>query len=276
MSQIAYDPVKDKFAGIIRNSKFLRRCFYFILDVFFLRSWHVRRSVRKLLRKHKPDSQNWKILDAGCGFGQYDRFLLKIFPEATIKAVDVKEDYLADCVSYFEEPIKAGKITFEKQDLLEYVSPDHDLILCVDVLEHIEDDVQVMVNMWHSLKPGGYFVMHSPSHLAEDDAGDDEFFVDEHARAGYSRPDLGEKFRLAGFEPVQIKYTYGRFGHFAWMLNIKWPMLMLNKIGFWSVVFLPFWYALTILPSLLMKKIDLHTGNPTGTGILGIARRPVE
>ncbi|MEX0994222.1 MAG: hypothetical protein WD599_01760, partial [Balneolaceae bacterium] len=78
MSKIAYDPIKDTFAGVIRRSRLLRRLFYFILDLFFLRGWHIRRRLKKAGRK-LDEKGEWKLLDAGCGFGQYDRFILSRF-----------------------------------------------------------------------------------------------------------------------------------------------------------------------------------------------------
>src|SRR5690625_3083330 len=118
MSTISYDPVKNRFADLIRNSRLLRRIFYFLLDLFFLRSWHLRRILR---RQGKPLDRKgeWTLLDAGCGFGQYDRFLLKQFDHVKITAIDLKEDYLRDCRIYFDREIRAGRITFEKGDLLE-------------------------------------------------------------------------------------------------------------------------------------------------------------
>lgn len=271
MSQIAYDPVKDKLAVYVRKNRFLRTMFYITLDLFFLRSWYVRRKVRQLFSGEK---RPLRILDAGNGFGQYDRFLLKNLSAEHILAVDVKEDYLEDCRYYFKDEIEKGRITFEKHDLLEFTTEGYDFVLCVDVLEHIHEDVKVMRNMRESLNPGGYFLMHSPSHLAEDDADGDEFFVDEHARAGYSNQELRSKFKQAGLKPVEIRYSYGRYGHTAWVMMIKWPMLMLNKLGFWAVLLLPFWYAITLLPSLLLNWIDLRVSNVEGTGILGLAQKP--
>lgn len=274
MSQIAYDPVKDRLAAIIRNSRFLRTAFYYLLDMLFLRSWHVKRTIKKLKRGRLANQKSSHILDAGCGFGQYDRFLLKILPNAVIDAIDVKEDYLADCRSYYSEEIKNGNIVFRKADLLTFDEKSkYDFVLCVDVLEHIHEDVDVMRRLNEALKPDGYLLMHSPSHLAKHDAGDDEFFVDEHARAGYSREELADKFLETGYDPVKIQYTYGKWGHAAWVMLIKWPMLLLNKIGFISVVLFPFWYALVILPSLFFMRLDLHSGNPDGTGILGLAQK---
>ncbi|KPP96060.1 MAG: Methyltransferase domain [Bacteroidetes bacterium HLUCCA01] len=279
MSQIAYDPVKDKFAGLIRRSRVLRSLFYSLLDLFFLRSWYIRSRLRswygrEVVQVEKSDSRLC-ILDAGCGFGQYDRFMLHAFPGTRIDAVDVKQDYLQDCTHFFRGDIDAGQITFTQMDLLSpSLSKSYHLVLCVDVLEHIVEDVRVMRNMQQVLKPGGYFLMHSPSHLAEDDADGDESFVGEHARAGYSREELSDKFRAAGLEPVDIRYTYGWFGHTAWVMLIKWPMLWLTRLGFAAVVVLPFWYALTLLPGLLLMSLDMVGENRKGTGIMGFARKP--
>ena len=271
MSQIAYDPVKDKLAALIRNSRPLRRLFYVALDTFFLRSWHIREKLRHIC---KQEAAELHILDAGSGFGQYDHFILNHLSPAHLLAVDVKQDYLDDCTFFFEKEIARGRLTLQKQDLLEFVKPGHDIVLCVDVLEHIEEDVKVMRNMRESLRPGGYFLMHSPSAFAEEDAGEDEFFVDEHARAGYSQQELRSKFKQAGLQPVDIRYTYGPYGHTAWVMMIKWPMLWLNKAGFWGIVLLPFWYAITLLPSLLLHRADVARTNVKGTGIIGLARRP--
>ncbi len=271
MSRIAYDPTKDKLAAIAKNTKVFRPILYFLLDMFFLRSWHVRRQLRKISKNKSV----LNILDAGSGFGQYDRHLLKIFPKSVIKAVDVKKDYLQDCEKYYDKKIRAGRISFSEADLTTYEEePKYDLVLCVDVLEHIEEDVKVMRNMHDVMTNGGYFIMHSPSHLAEDDAEGDEFFVDEHARAGYSKEELSEKFEKAGLKPSYIAYTYGKYGHTAWVMLIKHPMLWLTKFGFKAMIILPFYYLITLLPGLLLMRLDLYkkTDSP-GTGIIGIGTK---
>lgn len=187
MSKIAYDPVKDRFAGIIRNSRWLRRLFYFFLDLFFLRSWHIRR-ILKNRGSQFDEKGEWKLLDAGCGFGQYDRFILSKFNNVNVHSVDVKEDYLEDNRHYFQDEIKKKRIQFYEADLLGFSSDiKFDFIICIDVLEHIENDVNVMKNLQKCLKDGGYFLMHSPSHYSEEDADEDDSFVGEHARPGYSK-----------------------------------------------------------------------------------------
>ncbi len=276
MSKIAYDPTKDKFARWIRRSRFLRTLFYKTLDLFFLRSWYVRSALRRLHQDRFSSLQKWEILDAGSGFGQYDRFMLRRFPNARIHALDIKEDYLDDCRYYFKKDIAAGKIRFDHADLVndELPSESYDLALCVDVLEHIEEDVRVMTSIRKALRPGGVFIMHSPSHYSQEDAGEDEFFVDEHARAGYSKEDLAEKLEKSGLEPVSLDYSYGKWGHRAWVMLIKVPMLWFTRFGMITLLWLPFYYVLTLLPGLVMMWLDRKGDNERGTGILGIARKP--
>jgi len=275
MSRIAYDPVKDRFASIIRNNRLLRTFFYKLLDLFFLRSWYVRALLKQYATVMDKNDQ-WKLLDAGCGFGQYDRFMLQTFSQVSIKAVDVKKDYLADCRHYFASEIDKNRITFEQADLLNFEeSTVFDMAICVDVLEHITEDVQVMKNIRQSLKADGYFIMHSPSIFSEEDAGEDESFVDEHARTGYSKSDIREKLQQAGLTPVEVAYTYGNKGHFAWKLLIKYPMLWMNKIKLWALPLMAVWYILTLPLGLILMKMDMSEANEKGNGIYAVARKDV-
>jgi len=273
MSRIAYDPVKDRFASLIRNAAFLRTLFYKLLDLFFLRSWYVRR----VLRKYAEDLEKagrWELLDAGSGFGQYDRFILNYFRNVEVTAVDVKKDYLEDSRNYFEAKKQSGRIRFRQMDLLDpEFERDYDFVICIDVLEHIEEDRKVIGNLQSVLKKGGYFLMHSPSIFAEEDAGGDESFVDEHARAGYSKDDIREKLESAGLEPVEIEYTYGEKGHRAWELLIKYPMLWMNRYKLWVLPLLVFYYLFTLPYGLVLMKQDMKETNEKGTGIYALAKK---
>lgn len=273
MSKIAYDPVKDRFAKIIRNSRWFRRIFYFLLDLFFLRSWHIRRILKE--KGREPDQKGeWKLLDAGCGFGQYDRFILDQFKNVKVHSVDVKEDYLADNRHYFQNEIKKNRIRFYEADLLEFSSNiKFDLIICIDVLEHIEEDVKVMNNLQQCLKENGCFLMHSPSHYSEEDADEEDSFVGEHARTGYSKEEIASKLKSAGFNSAKSHYTYGFWGHKAWVLSVKWPMIWFNQIKFLALLPLLIYYPVVMPFCLLMNFTDLYTKNQKGNGIYALARK---
>jgi SAM-dependent methyltransferase len=274
MSKIEYDPVKDKFSNIIKNSRLLRRVFYFLLDLFFLRSWHIRRVIKRVGSDFDQKGQ-WELLDAGCGFGQYDRFILSQFKRVQVDSVDVKRDYLQDNERYFESDVKKGNIRFYYADLLEFeTDKTFDMAICIDVLEHIEEDVQVMSNISKHLKPGGYFLMHSPSHYSEEDGDEDDSFVGEHARPGYSKAEISEKLKKAGLEPQTVHYTYGFWGHKAWVLSVKWPMIAFNKLGLFAALPLLVYYPIVMPFCLLMNLTDLYTQNQKGNGIYALAKKP--
>ncbi len=273
MSRIAYDPVKDRFANIIRKFRFLRTLFYKLLDLFFLRSWYVRDILREYGSELDRQGE-WKLLDAGSGFGQYDRFILDEFRNVKVKAIDVKADYLRDSRHYFEQAIRENRIDFQQEDLLELDYPEKfNFVICIDVLEHIEEDRTVMQNVYQALKPGGYFLMHSPSIYSEEDADGDDSFVDEHARVGYSEDDIAEKLESSGFELTDVAYTYGSKGHLAWELLIKYPMLWLTNMKLWALPLMAIYYVFTLPVGLVLMALDLRDENEQGTGIYALARK---
>jgi len=244
--------------------------------MFFLRSWYVR----KILKQYgsKLDLRDrWRLLDAGSGFGQYDRFILKQFSNVEVKSVDVKTDYLNDSRQYFIDEVQAGRICFEEMDLLDLdFDRDFSFAICIDVLEHIEEDEQVMENVYRALRPGGYFLMHSPSIYSEEDAGGDETFVDEHARIGYSKKDIQQKLEGTGLQPVEVAYTYGSKGHLAWELLVKHPMLWMNKIKLWALPIMAIYYIFTLPVGLILMKLDMRDDNEKGTGVYALAQKRKE
>ncbi|HEY3251465.1 MAG TPA: class I SAM-dependent methyltransferase, partial [Ignavibacteria bacterium] len=243
-----YDPIKDKLGRIVKKSPFLRKIFYKLLGLMFLREWYVKRKIKELYRNKPPKD----ILDAGCGFGQYSYFMAKKFPASNLLAVDVKTDYLADCKYFFRKSSLLNS-DFQYADLTDInYDNEFDIILSVDVMEHIRDDVGVFKRFYRSLKTGGRVLINTPSNLGGSDAhsDEDESFIGEHVRLGYSREDITTKLEQAGFKIESFDYTYGKWGKLYWKLGIKYPMLILNKSLLFFIA-LPFYYLLTIWWTLL-------------------------
>ena len=140
-----YDPVKRSLGVFFNKTPFLRKIFYHLLNLLLLRSWHIRSTMRKLKTSlpAKPD-----ILDAGSGFGQYDYTMSLQFPEARITGLDIKEEQIEDCNSFFKKIGRDDRVSFEYADLTQFSNPEaYDFALSVDVMEHIEDDVAVFRNI---------------------------------------------------------------------------------------------------------------------------------
>ena len=267
-----YDPIKDSLAAVIRKFPFFRILFYKLLDVLFLRSWYVRRELKKLriLFKNKEIS----ILDAGTGYGQYSYYMAKNLQPNNITAVDVKETWISDCRSFFSS-LHIDNIVFKVEDLtqLEY-NNQFDLITCIDVMEHIEFDVKVFQNFYRGLKKGGFLIINSPSIFGGSDVHEtgEESFISEHFREGYSFEDLKNKLVPLGFEVYESKYTYGKWGDLAWRFGIKYPMLLLNKSKIFFIV-IPFYYLLTFWLTLILMYADYIKDNKIGSGINFIAKK---
>ena len=265
-----YDPIKNSIGNVVRDFVILRKVFYALLGFFFLRAWHVKRELRRIFRSGTIRT----MFDAGSGFGQYSYYCARKFPSLSIHAVDVKKEQIRDCTGFFQKAGIPG-VKFGVEDLL---VPKHhgefDLVLSVDVMEHIAEDATVFHNFYNALKPGGALLVNTPSDLGGSDAHEEEAgFIEEHARTGYGDEEIRTKLGQAGFSVEKISYTYGFWGMVSWRLGIKVPMMMLNRSKVFFL-FLPFYY-LGALPFVLpLMAVDYFFPPRTGAGLLVIARKP--
>ena len=269
-----YDPIKDYLGRFFNASPLLQRTFFGLLDLFFLRAWHVKKELRGIFGKY-GDQKTVRVLDAGTGFAQYSYFIARSFPASQILAVDIKEDYLANAKAFFSKIGLDKRTTFAYEDLTELKAEGpFDVILSVDVMEHIEDDRAVFRNFERVLEEGGYVIINTPSDLGGSDVqGDsDESFIGEHVRDGYNLDELKAKLSDAGLRTVVAKYTYGKYGSLAWRFLIKYPMQMLsaNKI---FLLILPLYYIPVFPFGMMLNALDVRTNNDQGTGVLVVASK---
>jgi 2-polyprenyl-3-methyl-5-hydroxy-6-metoxy-1,4-benzoquinol methylase len=267
-----YDPIKDIFAATIKKFPFLTALFYKILNIMFLRSWYVRRELKNLRKVFS--NKEISIYDAGTGYGQYSFFMSKQLAPCNVYAVDVKKDWIKNCKIFFSER-KINNVSFGIEDLTQITHNNKfDLILCVDVMEHIEDDIKVFHNYYQALRKDGFLIINTPSIYGGSDAREeeDESFIGEHARTGYSFEDLESKLKPIGFSIYQKKYTYGFLGDKAWRLGIKFPMIMVNMSKLFFLI-LPLYYLLTLPFTFFMMYVDYSGKNKIGSGVNLIAKK---
>lgn len=212
-------------------------------------------------------------MDAGSGFGQYTYRMSKLFPASKITAADIKPEQIADCNNFFEQIGKAGQVKFQYADLTKYTEKEaYDLILSIDVMEHIEEDTKVFENFYQSMKKGGVLLISTPSDQGGSDAHDHDEdgihgFIDEHVRDGYNIVEIEEKLKNAGFSRVEARYSYGAPGKISWKLSMKYPILLLgvSKLFF---ILLPFYYLIVFPFSLVLNYFDVRNTHKTGTGLI--------
>lgn len=269
-----YDPIKRSLGKVFNSSPFLRMLFYRLLDLLLLRSWHIRKELRTWAAERKAEPVS--MLDAGSGFGQYVYGVARNYAQWQILGVDVKEEQINDCNHFFAS-IGKKNVRFELADLTKIDwEQEFDLILCVDVMEHIEEDLLVLGNFYRALKPGGMLLISTPSdqggsdvhhhHESEGPVG----FIDEHVRDGYGVEDLKTKFAKAGFESSHIRFQYGLPGRIAWKLSMKYPILLLNHSKLFFIL-LPFYYLIVFPICLVLNLFDLNFKHASGTGLIAKA-----
>ncbi len=271
-----YDPIKRSLGKVFNASPGLRIFFYRLLNLLLLRSWHIRHELKKWADRRGPVAE---ILDAGSGFGQYSWTLSGLGDDYRILGVDVKDEQIKDCNDFFRKTGKSNRISFRVEDLTSFVKPvTFDLILSVDVMEHIKEDRQVFGNFYQSMVPGGMLLISTPSDKGGSDAHDHEEdevtgFIDEHVRDGYSPEDITEKLQQAGFEKIECRYTYGKPGHLSWKLSMKTPIRLLNKSKLFFIL-IPFYYLITWPVACILNYSDLKGSHDEGTGLLVKAFKP--
>lgn len=267
-----YEPIKKSVGRVFSKSVFMRKSLYFLLDLLLLRAWHVNRALRNIAQQYPDDTA---VLDAGSGFGQYTWTMSKLNDHWVIKAVDINTEQIEDCRNFFTEAGLSDRVFFEPCDLT--ILSEHErynIVLSVDVMEHIEKDTLVFQNFYRAMKAGGILLISTPSDQGGSDVHNDseESFIDEHVRDGYSIQDIREKLSMAGFRDIDTHYTYGKPGNISWRLSMKYPVKMLN-LSYLFFFILPFYYIVAFPVSVILNYFDLQMTHKRGTGLLVTARK---
>lgn len=121
--------------------------------------WHYNRirMVNSLLSRYSQvEKSSARILDFGCGTGGALYSLQKYYGFKEVLGVDISST-----------AIRYAKGRGDCYHQIEYGDYDYvdgkDIVLCLDVLEHIEDDRCMISGVLSRMKPGAYFIMTVPA-----------------------------------------------------------------------------------------------------------------
>jgi glycosyltransferase involved in cell wall biosynthesis len=151
-----------------------------------------------------------RVLEIGSGAGNLSRFLLD---REFVVLSDYEEEYLRllrrRYGTYENVQIRPLDLdTFKAEDV---AGDAIDSVVCLNVLEHIEDDRRVLSELFHAIVPGGMVAVLVPAHQA--------LYSDLDKNLGhfrrYTRTTLTERFREAGFVVESSRY-------FNWIGAIGW------------------------------------------------------
>ena len=155
-----------------------------------------------------------RVLEVGSGIGTMTR------PLADAADVVVGLEPNANCVSRLEDAMRGHpRFTLrachlEECDRSEMAAYQFDTVVCVNVLEHIEDDAAALRTFRDVIVPKGRVLIFVPAVQAAYGPLDAE--LGHHRR--YSKPTLAKAFRDAGLDLLTLRYT-NPIGLAGWMYN---------------------------------------------------------
>lgn len=161
--------------------------------------WHVGRRmfVNSLLQQKIAKRENLRILDVGCGCGRLMEDLKKY---GEVFGFDIAPEALSFCS-------QRGLTNLARADLdkpLPYEDSSFDLIIALDVLEHVEKDLFALSEIYRILRPGGFFLLSVPAHPWLWSYWDEIIF---HKRR-YERGELKDKLEQAKFQVLRLSLAH--------------------------------------------------------------------
>mgnify|MGYP001036754371 CR=1 FL=1 len=194
-----------------------------------IRNTHVLNLIKRL--SLPPEA---RVLELGSGRGMALFLLARQHPQWQLSGIDLD----AEMASTSERAARQGgwdSFSFQEgaAENLD-ASEAYDLILCVDALEHIEDDLGLLQKMRHALKPGGYLVVHVPQRRRTQwrlFSAFGEHEVEGHVGEEYDEQELLHLFSRAGYRISEMHQTFGRWGEISFELNmLAWKTRWLRNI----------------------------------------------
>jgi SAM-dependent methyltransferase len=238
--------------------KCLYQRFYEIEDAHW---WFVARKaiVLSLLDRYLPAQFQRVVLDAGCGTGgllkdleRYGKLVAADFSEEAVKLCKLR-GYEIIQSSVLEPPFRADSF---------------DLIVALDLLEHLDEDLAALRELYRICKPGGFLCVTVPAFQFLWSHHDE---LNHHKRR-YTKHALQERLRSARFQVLRCSYfncyffpfmvlarVFGRVKGHEQGLELSMPSPTINT--FLSRVF-----GAELRP---LRWIDL----PVGGSILSIAKK---
>ncbi len=228
-----------------------------------IRAGHILREIQ--LFAVPPDAQ---ILDAGCGRALVLFAMAQTYPHVHLHGIEIDPDIVQANGEIVRMTGLEKVLTFSRTDLVvaDIGKARYDMLISVDVLEHILDDVAVLLAFRAALKPGGVLLLHLPLRHQQQRRILPAFkrhLIADHVRDEYLPEELTEKLERAGFEILRMRYGFGWQGELAFELNSL----------FWNYPLLRAFFALLTYPlAWFLAYLDVNAEIVRGNSIICVAR----
>lgn len=225
--------------------------------------------IQSRLAKHADNYCRWiyaqiapylgaRILDVGCAIGNITQYYLD---REMVVGVDVVSEELAVARERFAgKPFEAHHIDVSSPALLQFRDRKLDTAVCLNVLEHVEDDVHALRNIGETLVPGARICLLVPVNkwlFGPMDA------IDHHYRR-YTKAEMNAKVAAAGLI-VEEQHYFNILGIAAWFLQnhiIRRSMAAPAQYGLFDA----------LVP--ILSRLERAVPPPTGLSLVTICRTP--
>ncbi|MGF1572620.1 MAG: class I SAM-dependent methyltransferase [Sumerlaeia bacterium] len=229
-----------------------------------------KKMIQSILKTYmKTDPRPGRVLDVGCGTG----LILQTYKHWNPIGADFSPLALQFCQSRgITRTVRADVIhlPFEDNSL--------DLILALDLIEHVDRDDLLIKEFNRVLKPGGYLMATVPAHPS---LWSDHDIALHHFRR-YTKASFGKLMRLGKLKPV--KYTFGIFFLHPVVVVFRsiqkqWQRstgLKDNRQAKTHLIALPLVFNRILIELLRVEAFLLKYINfPTGTSLVALAQKPL-
>ncbi len=150
--------------------------------------------IKKLLRKYL--NKKGRILDLGCGTGFNFSSINKF---GKCYGLDISKSALKQAKKFNYKKLYEGNAL--KTPFKDNV---FDAVLCMDLVEHLEEDVELLKEVKRILKPNGICMFTVPAYKflwSKDDE------LAHHIRR-YTKPQIRKKIKKVGYKILKLSYRY--------------------------------------------------------------------
>ncbi len=199
-----------------------------------------------------------RILEVGSGTGNITQFLLA--GNQTVVATDVLPKYRQELATRFADKpnLQIRSFDLDRAAPKEFIAQPFDTVVCLNVLEHIEDDLFALRQMREALTVGGQLALLVPAHQFLFGAFDEAV---GHFRR-YSKKALRTRLQEAGFTVQSLKF-FNIAATLPWFINgrlLRRAYLPNEQVNL----------ANNLVPLLKLEKVF---GPPFGISLIAIAEK---
>ncbi len=186
-----------KESGFLKESGFYFRNKQYLINVLLSKGLAVNHGIQNKI----------KILSVGVGRGEELKILNSY---GDVFAIDINEKILTDTNAFLCKELKICSICH-----VNYPTNYFDVVVCFDVLEHIEDDQKAVSEICRVLKSGGIFVFSVPAF---------QFIYSSHDKA------LEHKRRYIPSQIRKLLKDFGSIKFYFWNFTFFIPIVVMRLV----------------------------------------------